>query len=864
MLTNTHDLPADSESLREIDARQNGDGGSTSELLPWMFQFNDRVIVNKDSSLFAGFAYRGPDTDSIAGARLVSLIQQLVLALRQLSRHPATLWWTVHRRRVSDYPTLSMPDRYAQVVDDERRHAFSTRANFVNHHTLSVALFANAGLDRFVGRFGHALRHDSQSVPAALAFAARGLFSDQMSFAYTARELVAAVERFEEMLGALISGLPGLSFQRLAGAQLGGFLHRCCSPASRQTGDVALRDFLDDTLCDTRVTPGDDFLYFSSNGNRQLAMATGIPSGHDFWPDHVAPSTLDDLLKVPGEITISQVYRLAPRGVTERFVEGMRRYHDNRALNLRGLVSKALNKNDPNHVVRENRARTDAADEAQAIYEQVSRGRETYGWYNLTVLAHSPIYTSEAAMPAAYEQLVQTQKAVEDVFNGAHFTPVREEEHALSAFSITIPGMWREAARWSFIDSQVLARLAPLRTVSRGEEMNAHLSKEMGTPIPALAALPTDYGTPYWFTGFYEDLGHALLSGETGMGKTTLVNLVWTLLRKVPGADAFLFDRDNSSRIPVLLQGGQYFDPTQATQTEARLNPLSLLADARHFEWLMNWVESLASLRGYAPTTDDRNDLEKKLLATRSIDRTHWRLHALFVSLNAGRFKDELGPWVGEASEAHYFDNVQDVFDQVGGLVGFETGALMQRPKVAAPFMAYAFYRIRDRIELKKGSGRISPTFIGLPEVWHLMDIPFFATEIAKWLATMRKLLGMVWMDAQSPERYIASSIYPTIRDTVPTRIILPYPAMTESLRAALRELGLNDGQMQMISQGVPKRDYFITNKDGFMRRISLSLDKRTLAVLRSELSAQAVFNRHLASGRDDWREHYFEEMTRD
>lgn len=863
MLIDTSAFPLDTESLRDIEQRQNAERRSTSELLPWMFRFNDRVIVNKDSALLASFAYTGPDTDSIGGARLRALVDQLVQALRRLARQPVTLWWTVHRRRVHDYPTLPMPDPYSQIVDDERRRAFAASANYVNQHYFSVALAANAGLDRFLGRFAHALRHDGKSAASALTFAARGLMSDQFAFAYTARELAAAVERFEEMLGALIASQPGLAFERMAGERLGGFLHRCCSPASPQAGDVALRDFLDETLCDGHAAPGDDFLYFAANGHKQLAIATGIPGGHDFWPDGVDPTTLDGLLKVPGEITISHVYRLASRGAAEKFVEGMRRYHDNRTLNFRGLVSKALNKNNPDHVVRENKARSEAAEEAQSIYEEVSVGRATYGWYNLTVLAHSPVFGAPAQAAQAWAQLLDTQKAVEDVLNAARFTPVRENQHALSAFSITLPGMWREAARWSFIDSEVLARLVPLRSVSRGDEMNAHLTKEMGTPCPALAALPTDYGTPYWFTGFVQDLAMALLSGEPGTGKTTFLNLVWTLARKYAGTDVVIYDRDNSSRIPILLQGGQYFDPTDTETRSARFNPLSLLADERHFQWLMDWIENLASLRGYQPTTADRNDLQRKLIATRSIDRQHWRLHALFVSLDGGPFRDQLAPWVGNGADAHYFDNEQDVFDALGGLVGFETGKILERKLVAAPFMAYSFYRIRDRIEQRKARGVIAPTFVGLPEVWNLLDIPFFAHQIAAWLATMRKLLGMVWMDAQSPERYTGSSIYPAIRDNVPTRIILPYPAMTDSLRSALQELGLNDGQMRMIAQGVPKRDYFITHKDGFMRRISLSLDPRTLAVLRSEMSAQAVFNRHLASGREDWRERYFEEMTR-
>ncbi|MNL71582.1 hypothetical protein D3C87_1967520 [compost metagenome] len=47
------------------------------------------------------------------------------------------------------------------------------------------------------------------------------------------------------------------------------------------------------------------------------------------------------------------------------------------------------------------------------------------------------------------------------------------------------------------------------------------------------------------------------------------------------------------------------------------------------------------------------------------------------------------------------------------------------------------------------------------------------------------------------------------------------------------------------------------------MRKVALRLDTRSLAVLRSELDAQALFDHYRASGREDWREAYFEEVAR-
>lgn len=96
-----------------------------------------------------------------------------------------------------------------------------------------------------------------------------------------------------------------------------------------------------------------------------------------------------------------------------------------------------------------------------------------------------------------------------------------------------------------------------------------------------------------------------------------------------------------------------------------------------------------------------------------------------------------------------------------------------------------------------------------------------------------------------------------------PVFFLPPSGSFNPSQRAALETgLGLHAGQIQGIEKGTRKRDYFITQKNGFARRISLTLDIRTLAVLRSELSAQAIFERHYRSGHPAWRARYFEEMT--
>lgn len=872
LLTDKDGYPLDAGTLGELESARTKGLASTAELLPWMFRYNEQIVVNKDSALMACFEYTGPDTDSQSSAQLLGLMHQAEHAFQVASRNPQTFWFITHRRRSDPYAPATMPDPYSQVVEDERSNAFKTKSNYINRHYLAVALSASAGLDRVAGRFFHAMAHEKIGPFRAAIHALRGIWSDQADFAYTSVELAAAVKDFEEQLSRWRASLPALTLTRLAGAELGGFLASCAAPAAPRRASVAMVDFLDESMSHGEVIPAEDYILFKAEGRKRIGVVTGIPAAHQFYPARLRPHALDDLLKVPGELTISHVYRIQDADASAKMIDQMGSYHRTSALDLRALAAVAANSGDPNYAPREDKGRVEAADETEDLKKGVSRGKTSYGQYTLSITSLSaPFHSDEVeAWDDAMEQARATAGKVGDALIGAKFLPLVENLGALGGWTASIPGAWRDISRWAPLRAAVVARAVPLRTVSQGAKENRHLATMMKQPSPALAGLPTDYGTPYFWTGFYHDIGHTLVSGETGLGKTTIVNLGWTLFRKYLGSDVFVFDRTFSSRIPIMMQGGVYCDPEDTSDSRLTVNPLSLIGEIRHLKFVKDWICTLAERRGYVATSTDREELEKAILATRQLQRKDWRLHAVYVQLPVGSFQNALTEWVGEALNARWFDNALDIFDEIAAgraaaVLGIEMGKLLAQPDVLIPYLIYCFYRIQDRIESRRNSGVIAPTFIGLPEVWGFLEEPAFARKLAEWIDTLRKLLGCVWMDAQSPERYINSPIYASIRDNVPNRIILPYPAAktSPSLRKAFTELGLNPQQIDQLAEGTPKQDYFLTQKDGFMRKVALRLDTRSLAVLRSELDAQALFDHYRASGREDWREAYFEEVAR-
>jgi type IV secretory pathway VirB4 component len=96
--------------------------------------------------------------------------------------------------------------------------------------------------------------------------------------------------------------------------------------------------------------------------------------------------------------------------------------------------------------------------------------------------------------------------------------------------------------------------------------------------------------------------------------------------------------------------------------------------------------------------------------------------------------------------------------------------------------------------------------------MWYFIRNEMFQGKFFEFLVTLRKLLGVVWLDTQSPDQLVASKIYSALRDNIATTVFTPNrKALTSSLGTLYRdEFLLSQEELQAIADGTRKRDYFI------------------------------------------------------
>ncbi len=86
----------------------------------------------------------------------------------------------------------------------------------------------------------------------------------------------------------------------------------------------------------------------------------------------------------------------------------------------------------------------------------------------------------------------------------------------------------------------------PLSAVWAGPERNAHLDG------PPLMVTRTDGATPFRLVTHVGDVGHTLIVGPTGAGKSVLLALMALQFRRYPKLAVFFFDKGRSARATIL------------------------------------------------------------------------------------------------------------------------------------------------------------------------------------------------------------------------------------------------------------------------------------------------------------------------
>ncbi len=361
--------------------------------------------------------------------------------------------------------------------------------------------------------------------------------------------------------------------------------------------------------------------------------------------------------------------------------------------------------------------------------------------------------------------------------------------------------------------------MMPLSAVWAGPARDDHLA------APPLLHARTDGATPFRFSLHVGDVGHTLVVGPTGAGKSVLLAMMALSFRRYAGAQVFAFDFGGSIRAAALGMGGDWHDlggqAGQGGGGAPALQPLAAIDDLDERAWATNWLAALLAREGAAITPQVRDHLWSALGALASAPVEERTLSGLAALLQVNALKLALQPYCVGGASGRLLDAEGESLGG-GDVQAFETEGLIGSPGAPA-VLAYLFHRLERRLD-----GR--PTLVIVDEGWLALDDPGFAQQLREWLKTLRKKNASVIFATQSLADIKDNAIAPAIIESCPTRVFLPNArALEPQIAQIYAGFGLNARQIEILGRATPKRDYYCQSPDGD-RLFDLGLGEVALA----------------------------------
>ena len=698
---------------RPDERREQAAGGR----LPYARHVDDATIETRDGRLMqvlhlSGYPFETADTDELNYRKTVRDTM-----LRGVANSRFALYHHVVRREVSPRVEGLFADDFSRSLDAAWRARLDARRLYVNELFVTLIRRPMQGRVGFVQDLLRGLRGAGDRQEAQAAFAR------DLGALNGARDgLLAALAPYGARLLTMYDGPQGLCSEPLEFLSL--LYNGEMRPVRAPQADLGLY------LPYRRVSFGGDTLELAEAG--RLGRSFGAMISVKDYPAQTTPGMLDDLLRLPCEMVLSESFGFVDRQATlDRMNLALRRMRaaDDEALSLRRDLHTAK--------------------------DDVAAGRAAFGEHHLTVMvkAASQALLSEAAAD------------VQSAFTELGVIAVREDVNLEPAFWAQFPGNFHYIARRALVSSSNYASLASYHNFPTGQADGAHWGA-------AITVLETTSAGPYYFNFHHGDLGNFTVIGPSGSGKTVVLGFLLAQAQKLSPRTVF-FDKDRGAEIFLRAIGGRYDVLRPGAPTG--LNPLMLPDEPANRRFLADWAGKLITAGGAPLDVEDLAAIAEAVDANFTQPPNFRRLRH-FAELFRGQRRPSstdlaarLAPWHSGGDYAWLFDNAEDGLDLNARTLGFDLTQILDDPAARTPAMMYLFHRVEQRLDGE-------PTIIVIDEGWKALDDDVFVQRIKDWEKTIRKRNGIIGFCTQSAQDALTSRISSAIIEQAATQIFMINP----------------------------------------------------------------------------------------
>src|SRR6516165_1649819 len=535
-----------------------------ADLLLYDSLIQDGVLLLQDGGLLAAWKFRGPDLGSATNAEMATLSARLGATLKLGSG------WMVQcdsiRSQAPGYPEgQQFPDSITRVIDDERKEQFMAEgAHFESEYFLSLTYLPPVAREETVKGWMFEGMKREQGVATRVLEHFKGrvtAFEDVFRSLFTAARLKSVVEKDVAGNAVVYDALLR-------------YVHRCITwndhPVRRPDFPVYLSDLLATEDFVGGLTP--------RIGKKHLRVI-----GIDGFPRASVPGMLAALDTLP--IT----YRWNTRAIlldpeeARSLLDKVRKKWRSKIRGLRDQIMQTQNGAVNLH------AQQMSLDAEEAMSVAVA-GDVLFAQYTSNVICAD---TDEAKVDEAVGLVMKT-------IQNLGFAARVEDVNSVEAWIGSLPGDGYRNVRRVILHTLNLADLLPISAVWAG-------NKESPCPFyppksPPLLYAATTGSTPFRFNLHVGDLGHTLMVGPPGSGKSTFLGLIAAQWFRYRHAQVFGFDKGYSLYVLARAAGGEFYE-LGGEKEHLAFCPLRDLADSSDIAWAVEWIEKLCALNGLMSIT---------------------------------------------------------------------------------------------------------------------------------------------------------------------------------------------------------------------------------------------------------------------
>ena len=786
-----------------------------SDLLTWLVSPIPGVIICKDGSLLAGYYFVGRDLTTLMNHdRNVTTIA-LAGAIHALGGG-----WSVHvdatRLPSNPYPSRrDWPEPISERIDEERR------AQYENFGT------AFETIQTIVLRW---------SPPSSLNRRAASLL--------LTREIVSADQDLEHCLSAFEESLSAFE-DTLANTLTLTRMRLRPERDDRRTDElwthlrwtltgeaVALSPRLPTIHLDTQTACANFYCSTPPRFGDEWLSVVSI----DDLPDATYPNLLHELQALPFRARWNTRFVALDNNDAKRELKTIRTKW---AQQTRGWIDRIMHQQ-PTASSVINQDAVAMQSETEALLSTLNTGRVGLGYAtSVVVLRHSD-----------REILQEQSRTVRQLLQHQGFAARIEDVNAVEGFFGSLPGHVVENVRSRLVDTQTLANLLPLSSTWTGPA-NCPSDKIENGGAPPLVICRTEGSTPFRFSLHVEDIGHTLLFGPSGTGKSTLIALFCAQWLRYEGATVVAIDKDLSLRTLTQAVGGSHH-VLNVSGGDERFAPFHAIDDPAERAWAAEWIENLCRVQGVEPSLEQREEIRKGLLAVAETGGKR-TFSAILVAIQDTEIKLTLQPYCTGGDYGAIFDGDQDSM-QYSRWMCVELAAVMaSSDKLRLPALTYLF-----RVVERQAQGQ--PVLLVIDEAWAALKHDAFREKVGEWLVSLRKKNVAVLLATQSVSDIANADIQQIVAENCPTLIFGANDKAADHAET-YAAVGVQPGELELIASLQAKRHFYIKQRREGARVVDFHLGPETLAFC--SVSAENDLTRVTALRDEhpkDWTDRWLEE----